>query len=575
MKRKILNLLMVTLLISSNLVGLPQVLAIESEERDSLDVEITDTKNSVDTNNTDTAIETNDSQNSSEVSPNTTSDTIHERETEEERFQSSNPEIQAIIDSYTDEELANAVGEDGLGERIKEDSPIVSSFASYPNVNQYIKKNKFKNPIIKKDSRAGMLPKISYKYGQPIGIVIHETANPNSNISGEVNFMYGNYKNAFVHAFASNGEIIETADTNYLAWGAGRYANPLFLHIELVQSKSFHSFAQSVNSDAYWVALQLHKYGLLPSFGDNNGIGTVISHNAVSRFYGGTNHTDPYGYFAKWGYSMAEFYELVELKYKEITDEQKDPEIIIEREENLNTDMKIANVDEFFYKNPITKQSNDKIGIIGEQLNINDSVKVLKRITMSDQTESYQLANNWYVKINALKPYATVKNTVAINRPMKVVKNYYLYNKPYNTVGSKRQATLFSRFKEGSTVNVKQKITTSENINVYLLDNGQYVDHRALEEFATVKQTQNINRPMKVIKNYYLYNKPYNTVGSKRQATLFSRFKEGSTVNVKQKITTSENINVYLLDNGQYVDHRALEEFATVKQTQNINRPMK
>ena len=64
-----------------------------------------------------------------------------------------------------------------------------------------------------------MPPKISYKYGQPIGIVIHETANPNSNISGEVNFMYGNYKNAFVHAFASNGEIIETADTNYLAWG--------------------------------------------------------------------------------------------------------------------------------------------------------------------------------------------------------------------------------------------------------------------------------------------------------------------------------------------------------------------
>ena len=96
MKRKILNLLMVTLLISSNLVGLPQVLAIESEERDSLDVEITDTKNSVDTNNTDTAIETNDSQNSSEVSPNTTSDTIHERETEEERFQSSNPKYKLL-----------------------------------------------------------------------------------------------------------------------------------------------------------------------------------------------------------------------------------------------------------------------------------------------------------------------------------------------------------------------------------------------------------------------------------------------------------------------------------------------
>ena len=74
------------------------------------------------------------------------------------------------------------------------------------------------------------------------------------------------------------------------------------------------------------------------------------------------------------------------------------------------------------------------------------------------------------------------------------------------------------------------------------------MDHRALEEFATVKQTQNINRPMKVIKNYYLYNKPYNTVGSKRQATLFSRFKEGSTVNVKQKLPLLKTLmSTYLI----------------------------
>ena len=269
-----------------------------------------------------------------------------------------------------------------------------------------------------------------------------------------------------------------------------------------------------------WVALQLHKYGLLPSFGDNNGIGTVISHNAVSRFYGGTNHTDPYGYFAKWGYSMAEFYELVELKYKEITDEQKDPEIIIEREENLNTDMKIANVDEFFYKNPITKQSNDKIGIIGEQLNINDSVKVLKRITMSDQTESYQLANNWYVKINALKPYATVKNTVAINRPMKVVK-ITTYTINHITLLDRNDKRLFSVVLKKALLLMLNKNYHFENINVYLLDNGQYVDHRALEEFATVKQTQNINRPMKVIK-ITTYTINHTTLLDRNDKQLFS-----------------------------------------------------
>lgn len=558
---------MVALLISSNLVGLPQVLAIESEKSDSSDIEITDTKNSVDTNNTDTVIETSDSQNSSETSSNTTSDTILEKETEEKRFQSSNPEIQAIIDSYTEEDLANAVGEDGLGERIKEDSPIASPFASYPNVNQYIQKNKFKNPIIKKDSRAGMLPKIPYKYGHPIGIVIHETANPNSTINGEVNFMYGNYRNAFVHAFASNGEVIETADTNYLAWGAGRYANPLFLHIELVESKSFHSFAQSVNSDAFWVALQLHNYGLLPSFGDNNGIGTVISHNAISRFYGGTTHTDPYGYFAKWGYSMSEFYKLVELKYQEIADDTNKPDISIEKEENINTNMKIANVNEFFYKTPITNNSNDKISVIGEQFKVNSPVKVIKRIIMSDKTESYQLANNLYVKSNALKPYATIKQTEDVNRYMKVVKdNYYLYNKPYNTQGAARQGKLINRYNMGASILVQKKMVTSENVTVYLLENGQYVDHRALKDFHKVIKTDSINQTMRIDKlNYYMYNNPYGTIDSKRIYQLNKKFKINDEIYVTNRLVTNAGVTIYQINGMGYVDHRALKPNATIK----------
>jgi bifunctional autolysin len=37
--------------------------------------------------------------------------------------------------------------------------------------------------------------------GKPEGIVVHDTANDNSTIEGEINYMRNNYTNAFVHAF--------------------------------------------------------------------------------------------------------------------------------------------------------------------------------------------------------------------------------------------------------------------------------------------------------------------------------------------------------------------------------------
>ncbi|QJF24322.1 hypothetical protein [Mammaliicoccus vitulinus] len=43
------------------------------------------------------------------------------------------------------------------------------------------------------------------------------------------------------------------------------------------------------------------KNGLQPTLADNNyGSRTVISQNAISRYWGGTDHTDPVGYFNLW-----------------------------------------------------------------------------------------------------------------------------------------------------------------------------------------------------------------------------------------------------------------------------------
>lgn len=187
-----------------------------------------------------------------------------------------------------------------LHDKVAEHNSVeMSTFANrvYQDVNTYIDNNNIEPAKIVQDSRMNNLPKYNYKSGKFIGVVIHETANPNSTIDGEVNYMYNNYNNAFVHAYAGSDKIIQTAPSDYLAWGAGANANPYFYQIELTRSNTFDGFAKSVNNQAYLTAKMLKQNGLQPSLADNNqGTGTIISHNAVSQYWGGTNHTDPVGY---------------------------------------------------------------------------------------------------------------------------------------------------------------------------------------------------------------------------------------------------------------------------------------
>ena len=40
-------------------------------------------------------------------------------------------------------------------------------------------------------------------------------------------------------------------------------------------------------------------------------LGIIWSHHQVTQYLGNTTHTDPDGYFAKYGYSMQQFYQLI------------------------------------------------------------------------------------------------------------------------------------------------------------------------------------------------------------------------------------------------------------------------
>ncbi|MCE5084760.1 glucosaminidase domain-containing protein [Mammaliicoccus sciuri] len=190
-------------------------------------------------------------------------------------------------------------------------SPTVSS-----SINSQIRNNNYAVPTYVEDF-SSHIPKIPYRngVGKPEGIIAHETANPNSTIQGEIAYMKNNYESAFVHAFVDDNNIIEVAPTEYLAWGAGGVANERFIHVELVRVYGGDRFARSINNYADYIATNLSYYGLPFDSAENDGTGTLWSHDAVSRYLGGTDHSDPYGWFAENNYTFNELVDLVREKY--------------------------------------------------------------------------------------------------------------------------------------------------------------------------------------------------------------------------------------------------------------------
>ncbi|MCU7557513.1 N-acetylmuramoyl-L-alanine amidase [Macrococcus capreoli] len=196
-------------------------------------------------------------------------------------------------------------------------APVKAKNVDNMSVNEYIKYNNWAVP--KYEESYFDSPQIAYRngVGKPEGIVAHETANPTSTIDGEINYMKNNYENAFVHAFVDDKRIVEVANTDYLSWGAGPQANPRFINVELVRVYGKDAFSRSINNYADYFATNLLYYGLPLDNADYDGEGTVWNHKAVSNFLGGTDHTDPIGWFEANNYTFDEFYSLVTDKYNQ------------------------------------------------------------------------------------------------------------------------------------------------------------------------------------------------------------------------------------------------------------------
>ncbi|HOQ06629.1 MAG TPA: peptidoglycan-binding protein [Clostridiales bacterium] len=164
------------------------------------------------------------------------------------------------------------------------------------------------------------LPKAPYLkgVGKYEGVVIHYTDNPGDNARIEANFMKTNWKNAFVHEFIDADEIIQVADPDYKAWGAGAQANDRYIHLELCHEYTREDFEASYKKLIRRAAeyLYINQLGVTPAKPDRTG--TLWGHYHVTLYWGGTNHVDPIQYLANWGISWDDLVEDVAREYAAI-----------------------------------------------------------------------------------------------------------------------------------------------------------------------------------------------------------------------------------------------------------------
>lgn len=229
--------------------------------------------------------------------------------------------------------------------------------------------------------------------GRPEGVVIHETATPGATAWNEVTYFNREWPNiqSYVHAFADANNILQIHDTDYGVWGAGPWANSRMVQIELCQENTWDAFARSVNNQAYFTAVMLKKYGLTPSLADGKGYGTIWSHYAINQYHPSAGgHVDPITYFNKWGYTMWQFYQLVQYHYNQLNgggnNDANNPYGVITISSNPVAAIYARNDD-----------GSSMHQVIGRFLPINSAWRTVQTITYEGQT-LYQVSTNEWVK---------------------------------------------------------------------------------------------------------------------------------------------------------------------------------
>lgn len=213
----------------------------------------------------------------------------------------------------------------GNGSYVDYASGIVTlaNYNMYANaINSYIINNRINHAAIQYHY---VIPQVTGPYrgtanGRPNMVIVHETDIRNDSLWGDIEMEHNTYHRAFVHAFVDGNNIVEISPTDREAWGAGYPANGRGVQFEQVEVTGKDNFARELVNAAYYTAFNMKKYNMVPILNGANG--TLLSHHMISMYFGGTDHVDPDGYWARnaasyfnTSYTMNDFYELVKYEY--------------------------------------------------------------------------------------------------------------------------------------------------------------------------------------------------------------------------------------------------------------------
>nr|DAQ33291.1 MAG TPA: N-acetylmuramoyl-L-alanine amidase [Bacteriophage sp.] len=134
-------------------------------------------------------------------------------------------------------------------------------------------------------------------------LVIHETANPGASAYNHTLLWARDDTYAVHHVMELDGSIVyNTVPENRLCWHVGN-GNGYTIGIELAHATDAADFAKQWGEAVKWTGDELRAHGWDTS--------RLLSHYEAARRWGGSDHTDPNGYFRAYGKTWLEFKQAV------------------------------------------------------------------------------------------------------------------------------------------------------------------------------------------------------------------------------------------------------------------------
>lgn len=134
-------------------------------------------------------------------------------------------------------------------------------------------------------------------------LVIHETANPGASAYNHTLLWARDDTYAVHHVMELDGSTVyNTVAENRLCWHVGN-GNGYTIGIELAHATNAADFAKQWGEAVKWTGDELRAHGWDTS--------RLLSHYEAARRWGGSDHTDPNGYFRAYGKTWLEFKQAV------------------------------------------------------------------------------------------------------------------------------------------------------------------------------------------------------------------------------------------------------------------------